>query len=171
MVPNGTVVTYQGVWPTVDVISLVGIGNSITSAVQPIIASAGFVILGSQSTEGLIADIAASSFNVTLTLQVENGVGYGSVNDIISIIRNAVYQITGQFPLADSIPQVDTSGATPTGILSTPGVTESTSGIGSSISSFFSNLSSTTGISVGLIAVGIVLAFLLFFKFGKASPA
>jgi hypothetical protein len=127
MVPDQSVVTYQGTWQN----TATQTANAVLQAVSAALTQDGFAVrnatlvplsgianalnLQQTSVLGLAEEL---TFNVTLQLQVNNGQGFADPNDIISIVRHEVYVATGQFPSADSIPTVQTPGATaptPTG--------------------------------------------------------
>lgn len=162
MIPNGSNVTYTGTWSAPP-------GEDNNSVVQGVV--------GSLQTSGLISRSApkidagwlsninplGGSFSVTLALQVQNGLGFGSVDDIISIIRHWVYDSTGEYPTADSISNyTNTSGSVVrTGqpdntdkpaIGCTSGSSSDTNG-NFSISCWFKNLTNQGLSTVGLLAI------------------
>lgn len=176
MLPNGTVVTYQGTWTAGGLFQTV---NDLASAVYSDLVSQGLVVRNSSIDQSLGAIIGAAgwggTFKVTLQLQVENGLGFGSPDDIISIIRGAVYQESGSFPSADSLPykQLPGENTTPTGEPDTtpagggPGAKGCIAGTSNdltgswSVSCWFGNLTtsglSTVGMLVLIAIVGLIL--------------
>lgn len=120
MVPDQSVLTYQGTWQntltqTAQVVlqkviaALTQDGFNVrNSSLSPLSSVANFLDLQNTAVLGLAEQI---TFNVTLQLQVNNGQGFSDPNDIISIVRHEVYVATGAFPSADSIPTVQTPGA------------------------------------------------------------
>jgi hypothetical protein len=108
-------------------------------------------------------------FSVTLELQIDNGLGFNSENDVVQIVRHWVYDVTGAFPETDSIPykQLPDSGAIPTGQpVPKPsvssgciaGTSNDTSG-SFSFSCWFGNLTTKGLTSVGFIALLVLLGF------------
>lgn len=113
MVPDGSVVIYTGTW----------VPHGTQGATEVIQKASGIL-----AQEGLSVRSVSSSayrfllnntFNVRLQIQVQNGMGYGSPDDIGSIVDNAAYQVTGSMPLTKgSISSVQVPGSvasTPTG--------------------------------------------------------
>jgi len=174
MILDQTVLTYQGTWTNtftqsaqdvVDAVSakLTGAGLAIrsTSVNQPFSASA---IVG-----------VSQPFNVTLTIQVQNGVGFGSPDDVISIIRSNVYQVTGSFPQADTIPYQAAPGGSQVSTgqpgLPKPPCDKSKCGFADIFSSDPSNccgladwlagLTSTTAWVLGIAVIGILAGVIL----------
>lgn len=165
MIPNGSIVTYKGTWYA----SLFSSSNGVVSSVGADLATAGLLVKSSKinvSTTAVVTGViglGGNTFDVVLTLQVENGLGYDSPESIINQVRDAVNSVTGRFPNADSIPSFsDTSGnvqSTGEPDVSTPDVTGCIAGSGNdtdgnfSISCWFKNLT-TQGLStVGLLAL------------------
>lgn len=111
MVPDQAVVTYQGTWQNYDISATTGVLQAVISALN----KDGLTVRNSSTNQGVLGGIEASlgfgTTNVTLQLQVNNGQGFADPNDIISIVRHEVYVASGQFPLADSIPTVQTPGS------------------------------------------------------------
>lgn len=109
MVPDQSVITYQGTWQN-DVITS---PQNILLAVTQALTQDGFAVRNSQiATSGVASYLGLEeSYQVTLQLQVTNGQGFADPNDIISVIRHEVYVASGYFPLADSIPTVQVPGA------------------------------------------------------------
>lgn len=112
MVPDQSVVIYQGKWQSTQTKNATDVVNAVVGAIED---DGSLAVRNVSTNVGTIASIAeatwpyplyAGPFNVTLTIQVQNGQGFGDPKDIISIVRHFVYEITGQFPLADSIPTV-----------------------------------------------------------------
>jgi hypothetical protein len=175
MVPNGANLTYVGTWVTN---SFTQTTNALLSAVSTDLVGVGIAVRNSdanQSLGNIILNVGVGGqFKVTLSLQVENGLGYGSVDDIISIIRGFVYQESGQYPLSDSIPytQDDSGNTVPTGQPDTSRTPNKSEGCiagsnndlsGSfSVGCWFSNLTSSGLSTVGVLAlIGIVGLILL----------
>jgi len=120
MVPDQSVITYQGTWQNTATQTAAAVLQAVTAA----LTQDGFQVRNSSSDAGIWGSTALLgfaeeiTFHVTLQLQVANGQGFADPNDIISVIRHEVYVATGQFPSADSIPSVQVPGSTaptPTG--------------------------------------------------------
>ena len=111
-VPDGSVVNYQGTWPG----SLFGadIGTVISEVVATISKNGWSVTGQNSSSAGLVNN------TVSLTILINTGLGgYNSVQDVISIINNAVYQAVGSMPLSGTIASMQlpgTPGQTATGM-------------------------------------------------------
>lgn len=106
-IPNGSVLTYSGTWQTVfntgagisqptdpqsivnAVVDAINADGQLTVIQAPTSLSSSF----SAVIHGLIGN--SGSFPVTLGVQVTNGQGFASVNDIISIIHHYVYTVLG----------------------------------------------------------------------------
>jgi hypothetical protein len=104
MIPDGSIVTYVGKWP---------VGNSAllgdyTGKVKSALSGDGIVTRGQSGGFGFGVQIFGTPFDIQLSLQVENGLGFDSPDDIISLIRHEVYQACADFPISDSIPYVKT---------------------------------------------------------------
>lgn len=113
IVPDGAIVTYQGKWPLTQWTG----ATDILSQVQAAISHSGALAVRNSTSDASWTQntppfpLNSAPFGVTLTLQVTNGMGFGDPNDIISIIRHFVYEVTGQFPIADTIPSFQVPGA------------------------------------------------------------
>jgi hypothetical protein len=107
IIPDQAIVNYQGQWTPGSFAGAQEVVNEVIQAlasdglsVRHMTQDSGFL----QNTPGV--PFSLNPFNVTLQLQVSNGMGYGDPNDIISIIRHEVYTVTGTMPVSDSIPTV-----------------------------------------------------------------
>lgn len=176
MVQNGAILTYVGTWYAGGVFQTV---NDLVSAISQDILIQGLAVRSSsvnQSFGQLIGSAGwGGGFSVTMQVQVENGLGYASTDDVISIIRGAVYQESGAYPTGDSIPydqepgQATTTTGQPTGTLSlsSPGQQGCIAGTSNdltgnfSLGCWFSNLTtaglSTVGVLVIIGIVGLIL--------------
>jgi hypothetical protein len=117
-IPNGSIVTYRGTWTSVfntgHGYQQAGDPQSIVNGVIAALAADGQLSVLqapnnlSNSFSAVVGGVigASNPFPVTLVLEVTNGQGFGSVNDIISIVRHYVYTISGLMPQADSIVSV-----------------------------------------------------------------
>jgi hypothetical protein len=122
-IADGSLITYHGTWTSVfntgQGISQPGYAQAIVDGVVAALNADGqLAVLSyprnlSSSFSGAISAIIGSNapFDVSLGLQVKNGLGFGSVDDIISIIRHYVYTVSGQFPVNDQIVAVNAPGS------------------------------------------------------------
>jgi len=112
-IPPGAILTYKGTWTTVqDPQSLV---NAVVSQLN---GDGQLTVLQAPTSASIGATIANAigmnnPFSVTLVLQVTNGMGFSSVNDVISIVRHYVYAVAGVFPQTDAITQVQSPSTAP----------------------------------------------------------
>jgi hypothetical protein len=101
-VPNASVVTYQGQWIVTNVATQKP--ADILAAVTAALVQDGLLVLRSSTDAGFWStEVLGHAFNVTLQLQVNNGMGYGQPSDIVSIIRHEVYAVSGAMPQSDQI--------------------------------------------------------------------
>jgi hypothetical protein len=122
-IADGSMITYNGTWMSVfnPGTGIQGYAQAIVDAVVAAINQDGALTVLqwprnlSSSFTGVVKGIIGASepFNVTLVLQVTNGLGFASVNDVISIIRHYVYQVSGVFPTFDKISSVGAGGGAP----------------------------------------------------------
>lgn len=99
----------------------------VLSTVSQILSDEGIHVVNSSSDNGigsvLESALTLSSQISNIKFQVQVVSGYNSVNDVASVINNAIYQATGSLPSATSIndqttpqagtPQPPTTSATP----------------------------------------------------------
>lgn len=160
MIPNGSTFKYVGTWRA-------GLSRAdvLTQNVVAALAVDGLVSRAAPKVNASLITTFGGSFGVTLQLQVANGLGYGTIDDVISVIRHEVLDETGYYPSSDDVAgfttpsgdtqstgqpdNVDTSGDTAQCIA---GSSTDTDG-NFSISCWFKNLT-TQGLStVGLLAI------------------
>lgn len=172
-VGNGAILTYTGTWTAGGIFQTV---NDLVSSVTTDLLSQGVAVRNSNIDQSIGQIIGAAgwggTFRVTLQLQVENGLGFNSPDDVISIVRGAVYQETGSYPTADSIPYDQEPGAATvmtgqpagaTGAAQTGCIAGSSNDLSGSwsLSCWFSNLTtqgfSTVGMLVLVAIVGLIL--------------
>jgi hypothetical protein len=117
MVPDQSLVTYTGKWAPTYTLGAQDVISAVTAAlakdglnVKNVATDAGFL-----DTTVVGMTIQPTPFNVTLQIQIANGQGFGSPDDVISIIRHEVYVATGAMPVADSMPIVQPPGGSATG--------------------------------------------------------
>jgi hypothetical protein len=166
-VPVGSVVTYTGTWhvgyftSVQDVINKVGLGLLNNDGITVKTASGG--ILGAV---GAIDNYLGgpAEMTVTMDVQITGGSGFGSVDDVASIVNHEAYQATGTLPTVFSTPKVKLPGAV------------SASGFLDWLSSLFTGASSTgqpsasnSGFSLaGLGSSGVLYISLAIFGFVAA---
>lgn len=178
MIANGAILTYVGQWTTTGLFQTV---NDLLSKIGADLAAQGLPIRSSNVNQSLGQIVGAAgwggSFSVTLQVQVENGLGFNSADDIISIIRGVVYQETNQFPASDSIPYDQEPGGVQTATgqpASASGPSQTQQGCiagGSSdltgsfsLGCWFSNLT-TSGLStVGMLVIVAIVGLILISK-------
>jgi hypothetical protein len=172
-VPNGAIVTYVGTWPPGTYLGFV----DYTSAVFADLTAAGLVILQNSGGPAL-ALLTGTSFSITLEIQVENGLGFASGDDLIAIIRNAVYQESGNFPISDSMPYIQAPGAASTATgqpgtsaPATPACGDPSLTFASNPAAWFSCLTSKGLSTLGLVAIGIAVGAVLLFTAQKKRQA
>ncbi len=106
MIPDGSVVSYTGTWSRGGIGEFFESADGLVNEVSTRLTSAGLPV----RNRTIDASIFNQEFTVTLQLQVENGMGFSTPDDIISVIRHWVYIVTGRFPTADSLPYVQRPG-------------------------------------------------------------
>jgi hypothetical protein len=116
-VPDGSIVTYRGTWTSVfntgQGYKQMGDPQSLVDGVVAAINADGALAV-LQQPQGLSSGWGAvegalgvqKPFAVTLTVQVTNGQGFGSVNDLISIINHYVYAVSGLMPQSGAVTNV-----------------------------------------------------------------
>lgn len=169
MIPNGSTFTYAGTWRA-------GLSRAdvVVQNVVAALAVDGLVSRAAPKVNASLITTFGGSFGVTLQLQVSNGLGYGTIDDVIAVIRHECFDETGYYPSSDNIPGF----TSPSGDTQSTGQPDNTAadataqciaGSGTdtdgnfSISCWFKNLT-TQGLStVGLLAliaiagIGLVL--------------
>ncbi|SRR6266404_1767788 len=105
MIDDQSIVTYNGTWHGTFSLS----ADQVVKRALTKLTGMGLVTRNSSFDAGFTSTLGGP-FTVHLVLQVENGLGFSSQDDIIADIRHTVYDVTGDFPTADSIPQVQYPG-------------------------------------------------------------
>lgn len=161
MVPDQAVVNYQGQWTAPFGMGSEDLINQVTANLQ----KDGLLVRGESNTASAMQKMGTplfspEPFGVTLQLQVNNGLGYGDPNDIISIIRHEVYLVSGVMPNGDSIPSVKLpmSSASPAGDTVSTGQPEQAVSTAAASSS---DLGSWLAGNLGLIALGAAVVLLV----------
>lgn len=167
MIPDGANVTYTGQWATDGL----NTSQSVISDVSVCLQKAGLPVRSFTTDASYSTDFLGGQYSVTLHLQVENGMGFGKPDDIISLVRHCFYLSTGFFPSSDSLPyaqQAVGGNELPTGQPAPPKpppgagcISGTSSGLDGkfSISCWFSNLTTKGLTSVGFIALLVLLGF------------
>lgn len=173
MIQAGSTVVYKGTWRTATFKT----ADGIVAAVASDLLRSGLAVRSQASSAGWLANLPGflkESFDVTLKIEVDNGLGYNSEQDIISIVRSYVQTETGFPPQSDSIPQIYQPGddtPTSTGEQSqgnqqqgcVSGTSNDLNG-NFSLQCWFSNLTTKGLGTVGIIAIlGVVAVGLLVF--------
>lgn len=153
-VSNGAVLTYTGTWPHTEHFGF-GTTDEVVSDVGAKLSAYGLVIRN-YSTSGNLAAVTGGAFDVSIQVQVENGLGYGDISDVQKIINDSVYAVLGDTVSASSIPNVQgQSTGQPAGGGS------QTSSASNSIADWFSSLT-TKGLStLGLVFIGLIAGVIL----------
>lgn len=115
MLPDGTVFEYQSTdWS----VTFASGPQEIISRVASNLQSKGlYVRANSYKTPSVLAQIYGDAvgsykYSVDMQVQIENGVGFASVDDAASIIDHEVYVITGNLP-THSVPNFDQPNVAP----------------------------------------------------------
>lgn len=106
VIQNGAIVTYTAKWPYG---TLAGFSD-YSPAVYSDLASAGLAVQGIQGGFSLLNSLLGSPFTITLTLQVQNGLGFASEADLMSIVEHYVQQESGNDVLSQSVPYIKNPG-------------------------------------------------------------
>lgn len=162
MIADQALVTYQGTWTPTQALG----SNDIVSSVNTALSKDGLAVRDFSSDAGFSQNtfpftLNLTPFHVTLKLQVQNGLGFSSPDDIISIVRHEVFTVTGIFPVSDTVPTVQNPGGTATntgqGSQNTSGNPANPISFWDSIKKLFDN---TQLVIIGA-GLGLVLAVLL----------
>lgn len=166
-IPDGTILTYTGTWQPTNTMG----ASNVISSVSSDLTGAGLPIRSSSNDAGVLQNsevpfvLDLSPFHVTLTIQVQNGLGFSQIGDVVSIIRHWVYSETGQFPITDTVPTIvlpNTGGAiVPTGQPDAQTGQQSTQGAGlfDSIVKSLGNTVTNTTAAIGVAAILAVGGF------------
>ena len=183
MIEQGAILTYSSTWYA----NLWTSVNSLVAQIQKDLAGVGLAIRGAPQVNnptlavvGGIAGLGGNTFGVTFQVQVENGLGYNSQDDVASIVDGFVYQETGRIAVGTSIPYVQhpdgstdqTGEPAPTQTTSTSDCIAGTSNdlTGNfSIACWFSNLTSKGFAAVGVLAILAVVGLILLAKAQKVA--
>lgn len=168
MIPNGANLTYNGTWHTTFFKTSAQVIRDVSAGLN----KNSLPVRSYTSDATWSTDLGPGEFNVTLHLQVENGLGFDKPEDIIALVRHWVFDVTGDFPTSESLPYAQQSlggSELPTGQPAPPkpaaaagaciaGTSSSLDGK-FSISCWFSNLTTKGLTSVGFIALLVLLGF------------
>jgi len=120
-IPDGAIVIYQGQWQTTY--STWG-PMDVVNAVKPILAQHGLALRSESINAPTAAKLGLASipFGITLTLQVNTGLGgFGKPDDVASVVDGAVYQAIGHMPVASAITSVQGASTGQPGPATAPG--------------------------------------------------
>lgn len=110
-VPDRASVTYRGHWPNdFGYVSAASYVADISSK----LTARGLITRSSNWVGTVLGGIPFGGMDVELILQLQNGLGFGDENDIISLVRHEVYNATGEYPTSDTILAITIPGAPPT---------------------------------------------------------
>lgn len=168
MIPDGAILNYSGTWPPGNLFGF----SDYTGKVYADLTNAGIAVRGASSDSGT-AQLLGTKIHLSLQLQVQNGIGFDSPDDVISIIRHYVYQEAGAFPDSDSIPTVQASVGSAPQATGQPGtsVSKTVHACGDPSWGFFDDPAqfitclTQKGLStLGLVLIGLMIgiAFILF---------
>src|SRR6266850_5828910 len=109
-VPVGSIITYtSGDWYSGWFTGT----NDLTNQVGTALIAQGLTIrkVNSASVNGAVGTIdkylgGPATLTISLDVEVTGGSGFGSVNDVASIVNHEVYQATGHLPVISSTPAV-----------------------------------------------------------------
>jgi len=175
LIPDGAIATYVGTWPHGDFTSADNTVSQVLSKLQ----TSGIASVSNPKIDANLTTTIGGPFSVTLQLEVENGLGFSSNDNLISIVRHWVYVVTGDYPSSDSIPYIQMPHSSGGGTITTgqPGVTTpkvtgcisggayDTSGAWS-VGCWWSNLTSKGLSTVGLLALAVVAGIAIFIVYG-----
>lgn len=102
VIQNGATLQYQGLWFGDDRSS----GDYLVSTVSDDLSRAGFSVVASSNNGGFKTS-SGSTFGVSMTLKVNNGTGFASEDDVLTLMHTAVLKETGKRPDLDAIPIVN----------------------------------------------------------------
>jgi len=145
--------------------------DDVVNHVSSLLVQSGYGVRNvSTQTAGVLDQILGigSNFPFQATLDVQVPSDFGDPSDVLSIVENAFYQVTGAYPTAASAPSVTAPGgsAQSTGQpdLSSSGVGGSGSGVSGALTSAVSTgLSASSNLLIGLaILIIAVLAIVGF---------
>lgn len=163
MILDQAVITYQGRWN----VTVWNGAQEIFSAVAALLLQRGIAVRKYDIAGGFVAMLPGTggTFDVTADMQIENGMGYGSENDVNSIIRHAVLEVSGNYPTSDSIPCVRNPGETKCTATGQPDTSTPKGNVDcnnpSGISEYISCATAKLGSALMFIGVGLIAAFVL----------
>ena len=105
-VPNGSTLLYRAQWLAPS--GLTKPSDVLASVVAALNRDGLHVISSSSDASFWGTQFAGHSFNVTIQLQVSNGVGFAKPNDVASIVDHEAYVANGAMPQGSSISVTNT---------------------------------------------------------------
>jgi hypothetical protein len=91
IVPNGSLVTYTGQWIIPNSAFTMSPSQLLAAVANAVNRDGLHVVNSSQDSGFLGVAMLEGAFNVTLQIQVSNGMGFGQPSDIASIVDHEVY--------------------------------------------------------------------------------
>lgn len=166
--PNGTLFNYHSDdWSTTYFHG----PTEIVSEVQQEIYGQVSIKTHKEAIKGIVGSVdaylgAPAAFAIDLTAMVDNGLGFGSIDDAASIINHAVYKVTGRLPTS-SVPSVQVPGGTsqdtgqPSGAPNSKSASDSSASPFQSLEDFFSSLTSKASLWLMLVSIGLIAGIIL----------
>lgn len=171
MISNGTIITYSGTWPH----GLFSSADEVVRRVSANLVGDGLPFRTTPQVDASITTTLGGDFGVSVQIEIQNGLGFDTIDDIISIIRHEVYAITGKFPTSDSIPKVGNQSTGQPSDNTTKKQTGCISGTNNaldgsfSIGCWFDNLTTKGFTTVGVLTLIAVAGLALFFVYGPRT--
>lgn len=108
MISNGEQLLYTGSWVVPSGMT----SGDVVSKVASNLHSSGLSVTAASPNTPDFWGV----FDINMQILVENGLGFAQASDVNSIIRHAVYVVTGIFPTADVVSQIQASTSPSSGI-------------------------------------------------------
>jgi hypothetical protein len=166
--PQGTFFNYHsGDWKT----NYFHGPAEIVSEVQQKISGQIAIKSHKESIAGIVGNVdaylgAPALFGIDLTAQVDNGLGFGAIDDAGKIIGHAVYEVTGMLPTF-TITSVQLPGGSsqstgePDPSKGSGGSADNSSNPFQSLEDFFSGLTSKASLWLMLVSIGLIAGIIL----------
>ena len=109
MVPAGSIVTCQITTQAPEFSS----GDDVIAGVSSILSQNGYGVLNASTTSaGTLDAIISLGANLPFqaTMQIQVPAAFNLPTDVLSIVENAFYQVTGTYPTAATAPSVQVPG-------------------------------------------------------------
>lgn len=109
IVPNGAIIEYDGTWATNINVS----PSQILAKAAAALNADGLHVLSSSESGGIMGELFTGSFDVTMHIQVSNGMGFQQPQDVASIVDHEAYAASGAMPSGSSASVISLPGSTP----------------------------------------------------------